>query len=64
MPFDVQDEIIDVRERLARIETTLASLSKRIECQPAPASSGQIVIPVAVATAIIQAVVAVAQHFT
>lgn len=49
MPFDVQEEITDIRERLARIETTLASLNN---CVRKETGGHNIVIPVAAVVAV------------
>lgn len=49
MPFDVQEEITEIRERLARIETTLASLNN---CVRKEAGAHNIVIPVAAVVAL------------
>lgn len=54
MAFDVHDEIVDIRERLARIETNMAVLLKRFDAQPEPIGKGQIVIPVTVVVAVIE----------
>lgn len=56
MAFDVHDEIVDIRERLARIETNMAILLKRFDSQPEPVGRGQIVLPVTLVVAVIEAI--------
>lgn len=64
MAFDVHDEIVDIRERLARIETTMAVLLKRFEAQPEPVGRGQIVIPVTAMVAVIEIIRLGIERFT
>lgn len=64
MAFDVQDEIVDIRERLARIETTMALLLKRFEQQPEPVQRGQIVLPVTLVVAVVEVIRLGVERFT
>lgn len=64
MAFDVHDEIVDIRERLARIETNMAILLKRIDAQPEPINRGQIVIPVTVVVALVELIRVGVERFT
>jgi hypothetical protein len=51
-----------MRERIAVMETTLLDIRRVLDKQPT--SSGSIVVPVALITAVIQGSVALFQHFT
>jgi hypothetical protein len=62
MSFDVWSELVDMRERIAVMETTLLDIRRVLDKQPT--SSGSIVVPVALITAVIQGSVALFQHFT
>jgi hypothetical protein len=61
MTINVVSEIVAIRERVARMESTLEEIRRVMQKQPT--SSGSIVVPVAVITALIQGGVALAQHF-
>lgn len=61
--MNVTEQIIDIRERVTRIEAIMENLQEVVEHMGPSRPQGSVVIPVAVATAIIQAVVALAQHF-
>lgn len=61
MAFDTWSELVELRERIAVIETTLLDIRRVLDKQPT--SSGSIVVPVALITAVIQGGVALAQHF-
>lgn len=61
MSFDVWSELIDVRERLAVMETTLLDIRRTMDKQPT--TSGSIVVPVAVITCIIQGGIALITKF-
>lgn len=62
MAFDTWSELVELRERIAVIETTLLDIRRAMDKQPT--TSGSIVVPVALITAVIQGGVAVLQHFT
>lgn len=61
MSFDVWSELIDVRERLAVMETTLLDIRRAMDKQPT--TNGSIVVPVAVITCIIQGGIALITKF-
>lgn len=67
MTLNVTTEIVAIRERVARIETTLQQIQLTLQATKrsveSPTPGGNVVIPVAVATALIQGIVAVVQHF-
>lgn len=54
MAPSVDSEIVSIRERLARIETTLDMIKKSLECTAKGASPGSIVLPVTVVVAAIE----------
>lgn len=59
---DLWIQIMEVRERVARMESTLGDIKRTLDKQPS--SPGSLVIPVGLATAIIQGGIALVQHFT
>lgn len=61
-PNDLWNQVMEVRERVARIESTLDQIRKMVEKQPS--SPGSLVIPVSLATVVIQGGIALLQHFT
>lgn len=61
MPFDVQDEIVDIRERLARIETRIDALLDR---EAEPKHTGSVVLPVAAVVAGLEVMRALVERFT
>lgn len=62
MSYDVWSQLVDLRERMAVIETTLADIRRTLDKQPT--SSGSIVVPVALITCVIQGGIALITHFT
>lgn len=62
MPFDIWSEMIEMRERMAVIETTLLDIRRTLDKQPT--TNGSIVVPVAVITCIVQGGIALITHFT
>lgn len=62
MSFDVWSELVDLRERMAVIETTLLDIRRTLDKQPS--SSGSIVVPVALITCVVQGGIALITHFT
>lgn len=68
MAIDVVAEIVAIRERVARMETTLDQIKATLNATKCSVEksppSGSIVVPVALITAIIQGGIAVLQHFT
>lgn len=62
MSFDVWSELVDLRERMAVIETTLLDIRRTLDKQPT--STGSIVVPVALISVLIQGGVALVTHFT
>lgn len=68
MAIDVVAEIVAIRERVARMETTLDQIKATLNATKTSVEksppSGSIVVPVALITAIIQGGIAVLQHFT
>lgn len=61
-PDDLWREVMEVRERVARMESTLEQIRRVLEKQPS--SPGSLVIPIGLATALIQGGIALVQHFT
>lgn len=51
------DEMTTIRERLARIETTLEHIAARLDCAQKEKGSGSIVLPVALVVGIMELVV-------
>lgn len=62
MSFDVWSELVDLRERIAVIETTLIDIRRALDKQPT--TSGSIVVPVALITCVIQGGIALLVKFT
>lgn len=60
MATNLTDEIMRIRERLARIETSLEGLQESLEKAP---SRGAIVIPVSVVIGIAEILRTVASHY-
>jgi hypothetical protein len=61
MSFDVWSELVDLRERIAVIETTLLDIRRTLDRQPT--TSGSIVVPVALITCVVQGAIALAVKF-
>lgn len=61
-PNDVWRQIMDVRERIAHIESSLMEIRRVLDQQPR--SSGSLVIPVSLAVVLVQGAFALVQHFT
>lgn len=53
---EMNSELIDVRERLVKIEVTLDNMQRSIDKGNSPVGQGQVVIPVTVAIAIVEVV--------
>lgn len=62
MSFDVWSELVDMRERMAIMETTLIDIRRAMDKQPT--TSGSIVVPVALITCVIQGGIALLVKFT
>lgn len=68
MAIDVVAEIVAIRERVARMETTLDQIKMTLNAtkhsvEKSP-PNGSIVVPVALITALIQGGIAALQHFS
>jgi hypothetical protein len=64
MAFDVWSELVELRERIAVMETTLLDIRRlldKLEKQPAP--SGSLIVPVSVIIVLVQAVTEAIKHF-
>lgn len=61
MAINLTDEVMKIRERLARIETSLSTMAEQME--KAPTSRSAIVIPVSVVLAIAEILRTVAEHY-
>jgi len=68
MAINVIQEIVSIRERVARMESTLQDIRRTLDATKCsvekPTPSGSIVVPVALITVLIQGGVALLQHFT
>lgn len=51
---DDMEELSLIRERLARIETTLEHIADRVECAKTAKGSGSVVVPVAVVVMVVE----------
>lgn len=67
MTINVVAEIVAIRERVARMESTLQQIQQTLNATKCsvekPAPSGSVVVPVALITAVIQGGIAMVQHF-
>lgn len=63
MPPSVDNEVVEIRERLTRIETTLEFIQGQMKCFK-PVGTGNVVIPVTVVVAGIELLKVVLERFS
>lgn len=61
---NIEDQVADIRERVAGIEAQLGFMQRTLECQGKEKGGGNVIIPVALVITVLEVVKAVVERMT